>query len=472
MPDTLTDVAQRLLAACYHNPSHIPTTRAEEPVMPSPGTDRLWEVFTAVHNGDGFDPARVSARLDPVQGSDDADAQHVLKRIRAHDILGPVEAASFGHKGKQLQSWASDLAESAAKERLAIMLGQMSSKIRESGPDLSLEDIRSGIISEVQDATSVADSGGLRHVSEFIEAAKEDVDAWERGEMSDYIQTGFYSLDGEITGVPVGELTIFAAPSGAGKTSWLIQLLRQVALQDEQRAVCFFSIEMSARQVLHRAAAAWKGGNLNRVRKDPNAQAGNGSTFADQHRDALNALTELPLYVDDAPEPTLGQIYSRVMQVQARHDVALVGVDYDEKVDPEDAPPSEEQRVASISKGLKTLAKETESACVALSQYNSAPSAQVRPGKNDDLRYSRKKKHEAHTVLHWYWPHYWVRSGDVDLEAGDELPPHYDPQNPQRGRLYIGKDRSGGPGWVELDFHAERTRFLDPREPEGDEHPF
>jgi len=180
------------------------------------------------------------------------------------------------------------------------------------------------------------------------------------------------------------------------------------------------------------------------------------------------ALTDLPLYVDEDPEPTLGQIRSRVMQVQAHHDVALVGVDYDEKVDPEEAPPSEEQRVAAISKGLKTLAKEEECACVALSQYNSAPSSQVRPGTNDDLRYSRKKKHEAHTILHWYWPAYWLRSGDVDLNAGDEAPPHYNPAREDLGRLYVGKDRDGGPGWVALEFHAEKTAFVDPNDPAND----
>lgn len=472
MTDQLVDIAERLLAGCYHNPGQVAAIAAEQPVMPTASTDKLWAEMEDLSGPDGFDTARLSARLgtsgdgSPSEDSKEAGARALLARIRQNDVLGPVEATRLGHDTKQLQSWATQLSNAGQKDRLATRLGRLVSKIEESGPELTMEEIRSGLISEIQNATEATSDHGLKHVSEFLEEAKEDVDAWERGESTDYIPTGFYGLDEKITGVPVGELTIFAAPSGAGKTSWLLQILRQVALQDSDQAVCFFSIEMPAKKVIHRAAAAWKGGQLDQVRENPQAIVEGDTTHADRHRQAIDALKDLPLYVDEDPEPTISEIYSRVMQVQAQHDVALVGVDYDEKVDPEQAPPSEEQRVAAISKGLKTLAKETESACVALSQYNSAPSSQVRPGTNDDLRYSRKKKHEAHTILHWYWPAYWLRSGDVDLNSGDEAPEHYNPQREERGRLYIGKDRDGGPGWIELDFIAERTRFLDPKDPE------
>jgi len=477
MPDQLTDIAERLLAACYHNPGQVAAVSSEDPVMPDKPTDILWSEMQAISGPEGFDPARLSARLGmsgdgaPSETGTQAQARALLERIRDHDVLGPVEATTYGHKTKQLEEWASQLGQAGEKDRLSTRLGTLVSKIEESGPELTMEEIRAGLIAEIQDATSRSADHGLQHVSEFIEEAKADVDSWEEGEVTDYIRTGFVGLDDKITGVPKGELTIFAAPSGAGKTSWLLQLLRQVALQDSGQAVCLFSVEMPATKVVHRAAAASaRGTALDKVREHAVAQTGGRhETYGDQHRAALEALKDLPLYIDEDPEPTIADIYSRVMQVQAQHDVALIGVDYDEKVDPEESPRSEEQRVAAISKGLKTLAKETESACVALSQYNSAPSSQVRPGTNDDLRYSRKKKHEAHTILHWYWPAYWVRSGDVDMQAGDEPPDHYNPEREERGRLYIGKDRDGGPGWIELDFHAERTRFLDPKDPEYDD---
>lgn len=54
------------------------------------------------------------------------------------------------------------------------------------------------------------------------------------------------------------------------------------------------------------------------------------------------------------------------------------------------------------------------------------------------------------------------------MEAGDEMPDHYNPQREELGRLYVGKDRDGGPGWVPLEFHAEQTAFVDPNDPQNE----
>jgi replicative DNA helicase len=393
-----------------------------------------------------------------------AQARDLLRRIRKHEVLNKTEAVSYGHRGAELQEWAQQLHDAGIKSRLATSLGSWSSKIEESGPELTVEEIGEGVFTDVQGAIGDATKYGLKHVSEYTDEALEDVSAWERGEAVDYVPTGFISLDKKITGIPVGELTIFAAPSGAGKTSFLLQLLRQIAVRDQSEAVCLFSIEMAAKKVIHRSAAALKGYGVSKPRKAPDALT-DGQRQADRHRKAIEALNELPLYIDEDPEPTMAQINSRVMQVQANEEVGLVGVDYDEKVDPDEASRSEEQRVAAISKGLKTTAKRTETACVALSQYNSQPSSKIRPGRNDDLRYSRKKKHEASLILHWYWPHYWIRSGDVEM-GGEDQPPHYDLRNTNRGRIYVGKNRDGGPGFIELDFYPEQTRFYDPQDPD------
>jgi len=273
MPNQLTDIAERLLAACYHNPEQVATVSGEDPVMPTRATDILWSEMDEISGAEGFDPARLSARLGlsgdgvPADG-DHADAYHLLRRIRDHDVLGPVESASYGHKSDQLRDWAGQLAEAGQKDRLATRIGSLAAKIKNSGPELTMEEIRAGLINEVQDATRRSADHGLQHVSEFIDEALADVDAWERGEQTDYIRTGFVGLDDKITGVPRGELTIFAAHSGAGKTSWLIQLLRQVALQDSDQAVCLFSVEMPETAIVHRAAAASaKGAALDKVRQ-------------------------------------------------------------------------------------------------------------------------------------------------------------------------------------------------------------
>lgn len=465
MPDDTRDKAERLLAGLYYHPDHLALVAAHEPVMPSADLDKVWQAMREAYDGGDLDTARMGALLTPGGDGAPTNAQQVLKRIRTNKVLGKVEAARFGHQGTQLEKWAKQLAEQAAKERLATRIGALASRMRET--DKSLDEIAAALISEVQDATRGASRSTMRHISEYVDDAIADTYEWEEGIVNDFIKTGFYSLDRVIEGLPVGELTIFAAPSGAGKTSFALQLVRQMALieqgKDDPRAIVFFSIEMTAKQVLHRAAAAWRTINLRKARGKNASVDTRGQTIHERHRKALESLRTLPIYVDADPEPTLEQIRSRSMQVAAQHEVAAICVDYDEKVNEENY--SEEQRVAAISKGLKVIGKEIGAASIALSQYNSDPSNQIRPGTDDDLRYSRKKKHEAHTILHWYWPNYWIKKGIIDLQT-DSPPQGFNPESENRGYLFCTKNRSGDTGRITLDFEPQYTRFVDPNEPQ------
>lgn len=476
------DVAERLLAGLYYHPDHMALVAAHEPVMPNAALDAVWTAMREAHDGGDLDTARLNALLTSGRDVDgnrlhvnserataltgtEANARRLVERIRKHEVLDRLEAATYGHRSDQLEKWSQELSEWAAKERLATRLGALVARIRTS--DRSLDHIAAALMEEIQKTTAGAGRSTMRHISEYVDEAIEDTYLWEEGQDLDFIDTGFYSLDRVTGGLPVGELTIFAAPSGAGKTSFVLQLVRQVALieagKPNPRAVVFFSIEMTAKQVVHRAAAAWKGVDLRKARTRPKTATTGGVTLPERQREALESLRNLPIYIDPDPEPTLEQIRSRTLQVAAGHEVAVVAVDYDEKVD-EPFSGSEEQRVAAISKGLKVIGKDLNAAAVALSQYNSNPSNQIRPGTDDDLRYSRKKKHEAHTILHWYWPAYWIKKGIVDLQH-DSAPDGYDPHHENRGYLYCTKNRSGETGRVTFDFEPKYTRFADPNEP-------
>jgi len=63
MPNQLTDIAERLLAACYHNPEQVGAITGEDPVMPDAATDKLWGEMEDLSGPQGFDPARLSSRL-------------------------------------------------------------------------------------------------------------------------------------------------------------------------------------------------------------------------------------------------------------------------------------------------------------------------------------------------------------------------------------------------------------------------
>lgn len=458
----INEVARRLLAGLYYNPQHIARCEAERPTFPDRATTVLWDALQSSHEAGSLDTARVDALL---QGHD-AEPRKLLDEIRQNEIITQIEAAQYGNRGGQLESWARRLREHGAKIQLAVRLGAMADRIRET--DASLEEIAAGVIGDTMKITNRSSGSSIAHVSEHIDSALEDVDQWRQGKDPTTIPTGFYELDRQIGGLRVGELTVFASMSGMGKTSWVIQLIRQVAKieqgKDVKRAVVLFSIEMSARQIIHRAAAQIAKTNLQELRKGTQKSRPGGKYTMDAHKEAIESLRDLPLFIDPDPNPTLDQMYSRCLQVAADYDIALVAVDYDEKVNVDEY--REELRVSKIAQGSKILAKKLEAAFVNLSQYNSGPASQMRPGTDSDLRYSQKKKHEASTILHWYWPHYWIAKGECDPDAGDELPKFYDQNATERGRLFASKGRENQPAIVDLEFYPKHTRFVDPEDPE------
>ena len=339
-----------------------------------------------------------------------------------------------------------------------------------------------GILRAVQDELSdlLLGARGPRadtHVCAAVAEALARVDDWQAGRASDYAPSGFYSLDRVTGGLPVGEQTILAAWTGAGKTALLGHSLRAVALAEIQRAearaaessagadqvtdarpapVLAFSAEMSREQLAHRLASGLSGLNLRTLRAGRSAPA----DYA-RYRDALARVAALEIHVDDEPAPTLAHLSARLHQVRQHapeHRLAVVGVDYDEKVQTEGR--TEELRVSAVAQGLKTLAKRFAAPVLALSQYKRVPSAWTLAPSDDWLRYSGKKEHEGAMIVHWSHPGYWVEKGVAAEGVRD-----YDPSRPERGHLVVTKNRFGPVGTVPLDFDRATTSFRDPNEP-------
>ena len=478
--EELESVAAQLLNGLYHNPEHVDLVAAAEPVMPSRETRWIWEALLEQTEEGSLDGAALRREL---RGSD------LFGRIEREQVAGLIETTRHGQDPSQLETWAEDLHEAASRERLSEMLVKMGKRARSS--DKKTGEIGAHAMRIISGLITETNAAGLIHISEAVEAALAQADAIESGENVNFIKTGFYSLDRVTGGAPVGELTIFASISGMGKTSFALQLIRQMARIERrreeregkaQRAVILFSIEMTLEQCMWRCAAGEAGHNLQELQREleatthlreDNPRRAEVLRQFGEVKDEMRLLSDLPVYLDADPEPTIEEIYTRCLQVQARQrargceegeEIAVIVTDYDEKVDV-GAHHSEELRVSAISKGLKTLGKRLNAASVALSQYNSKPEDERRPGRDGDLRYSRKKHQEAHTILHWWWPAYFVRKGDVGEAAALESLKWYDPQHPKRGALLCTKNRNGSVGKIDLDFTAETTSFRDPNEP-------
>ena len=65
-------------------------------------------------------------------------------------------------------------------------------------------------------------------------------------------KTGYSDLDRVLVGMGAGDLVLVGARPGMGKTSFVLNIASQVSLADPSKAVCVFSLEMSAEQLVLR----------------------------------------------------------------------------------------------------------------------------------------------------------------------------------------------------------------------------
>ncbi len=302
---------------------------------------------------------------------------------------------------------------------------------------------------------------GDSHIRHAVAEALLRSEEWRQGKATDYASSGFYALDRVIGGFPVGELTTLAAMTGAGKTSLLCQAVGAVAQTEahtERPApVVVFSAEMSREQLAHRVAAQLARTNL----RDLRTGAARPEEY-DRHDAALSMLTRLELHVDDEPAPTFAHIAARLQLIrqtnrQADGRLAMIAVDYDEKIDAQAK--SEELRVSAISRGLKGVAKRFATPVLGLSQYSRSANPREAP-MDDWLRYSGKKEHESAMIVHWHSPGYWVSKGVSPDEVYG-----YDEARPARGYLIVTKNRFGPLGTIAMDFDPATTSFTDPSLP-------
>ncbi len=296
-------------------------------------------------------------------------------------------------------------------------------------------------------------------LSDYIELALAETARWRRGERTTFVATGIYSLDRRIGGYPVGVLTTLASHTGGGKTAFLVSstaaYARRRPFVKKLNPPVVFSAEMPALQLFFRFAS--NEGELGHA----NLMIGRGDDESFDKFDAsVRKLEGLRVYVDDNPRPTLSRIRAIVRRVVLREGgVGPIFVDYDEKVHTEGQ--TEELRVAKIAEGLNQIAKDFSVPIVALSQYSRAAS---KPGRPDDswLRYSGKKEAESGLILHWYWPHFWVRKGYKPAEL-DKY------EDEESGLIIASKNRFGPTGDFNMIFNAAQSKFYDPAEPSAPE---
>jgi len=255
------------------------------------------------------------------------------------------------------------------------------------------------------------------------------------------ISTSFSDLDRLILGLQAPDLVILAARPGMGKTALAVDMAFRAALR-AQVPTAFFSLEMSSEQIFQRALCSQGGINAYR------AKTGRlNKDDWDLAWDVAGRLNDAPVWIDDTSSISLPELSYKARALHSQHGIRLLVVDYIQLMRAGTRTDNREREIATISAGLKGLAKDLDIPIVALSQLNR--DVEKRSNKRPtlaDLRESGAIEQDADIILFLYRP-------DV-YEKGP---------TPQKGlaEVDVAKHRNGATGRVELTFVSACTTFED-----------
>ena len=269
----------------------------------------------------------------------------------------------------------------------------------------------------------------------------------ERGSHMAGVPTGFNDVDSLFHGLRGGDLVILAARPGVGKTSFALNLAVNAAKAGT--SVAFFSLEMSAGQLVQRILCAEARIGLHKIRGGF-INEGDWGAIAD----ASNRLAKLELFIDDSPGLSILEARAKARRElrSVESGKGLIIVDYLQLMQPPTTRRDGNRavEVGEISRGLKVLAKEMNMPVIALSQLSRA--VEMRGKKRpqlSDLRESGSIEQDADIVM------FIDRSMD-EIEAEQDGRP---PLN--TADLIVAKHRNGPTRDIRLAFIPDYTSFLD-----------
>ena len=288
---------------------------------------------------------------------------------------------------------------------------------------------------------------GLTHIKSVIENETYDrlskmADPETR---ADYIgiPCGIGELDRMITGLNKSDLIILGARPGMGKTSFALNIVRNVAV-NTGRTVCFFSLEMTRDQLAQRMLSSEAGIKSEKLRT--------GELEEDEWTrlaQAGDTLSKADIYFDETSSITVPEMKAKLRRMKKMAD--LVVIDYLGLMHSARQIDNRVQEISEITRNLKIMAKELKVPVIACAQLSRGTEAKGKTHKPalSDLRDSGSIEQDADIVLFLY------RDAYYDSEKADDE----DLSDQTKSECIVAKNRHGEIGTIPLHWDGQFTRF-------------
>jgi len=305
-------------------------------------------------------------------------------------------------------------------------------RLLEKAKEMSSDELKAGVQAFDAKLNDLETGRGLVHISEHMQKTAAKFASIKAG-VAAAISTGFKGLDDLICGFEKGKFYVIGARPGDGKSALMLHL----AMQSNAKA-CIFSTEMTATELCERMIAS-------------NAYVnGRSLKYADQLErrqadivGAIQRLSAMQIYVDDAPIKTVEQIIGQVRAQKMRGGVDIVFVDYLQFLRcPEDfKDPRKIAQVTHVANMAMSSAKILDLPVVMLASLHRYEGQVQRKPRKEDFR----------------------ESGQIESNADCAILLYRDPElkkNPTEiMELIVDKCRGGAEGVVKIEFDKPHMRF-------------
>lgn len=285
-----------------------------------------------------------------------------------------------------------------------------------------------------------ADWGVKDALKEAIKDIERDI---ETGGALIGLSTGFPEIDRKTRGLQAGDLIVIAARPSLGKSSLVFNIADHLAV-NSKIPVGAFSLEMSKKMVIRRMLSARSRVNLFKLGEDLLAQHD-----VDLLGKASGQLAMAPLFIDDTRGMDDVRVISGLRRMAHEHGIKVGIVDYLGLLHTRRRFDNRSQEIGEITGALKTVAGELQIPiilCVQLNRDYEKNKSQV--PQISQLRESGSIEQDADLIGMLY-----AKGSKDDEDRNDD--------NTNAG-LYIGKQRNGPTGNVNLTFHRSIFRFQRP----------
>ena len=165
--------------------------------------------------------------------------------------------------------------------------------------------------------------GGAHSLSESLRLLDKEVEARIAKPCKVWgIPTGIYDLDESTGGLHPQETTLLVGPPEVGKTTLLLQICIDVAI-NQHRHVALYEMEMDTQRLLHRAIFMLGGPSPRKLKSGYFEDGDHG-----KYLDAIAKLDSPYLHISDSPIMTTTQMRADLVRLRSRYPIELVGVDY------------------------------------------------------------------------------------------------------------------------------------------------